>query len=77
MRRKSIIILLVACVLASGGVLSSCGSMRSYWGVEGNYDFDDGYYHGKKYKKHKKHKNHKYYKNHRHHHDDDDDDDDD
>lgn len=69
MRRKLLIWALVA--LLGGGsaiCLESCGSVRSYWGVEGNYDFDDYGYKHKKYKKYKKHKKH-----HRHHHDDDDD----
>lgn len=51
--------------------LSSCTSVRPYWGIEGEcelpfYDDDDYYYRPKhKHKKHKKHKKH-------HHHDDDD-----
>lgn len=53
-------------------LFGSCGSMRSYWGVEGDYDFpyggEGGYYyqHESKHKKHKKHKKRK------HHHGDDD-----
>lgn len=68
-------------VLAIGALLptlGSCGSMRSYWGVEGSYDFADGFAgrpapprHGHK-KPHKPKKPHKAKKHHKKHHHDDD-----
>lgn len=64
-------------ILAFMGALSSCGSIRTYGGIEHEYryDFDDGhYYKHKKPKKSKKPKKHKKHKKHRRHHDDDDDD---
>ena len=81
MKRKYTIWLLVLCIFAGSSALSSCGSMRSYWGIDGNYDFDEGYHYGKhkppKHKKYKKPKPPKHKKHHHHHDDDDDDDDDD
>lgn len=69
-------LLLLAITLAS---LTSCGTIRTYGGIEheSSYDFDgNGYYkHRKKHKKHhKKSKKHpKKHRDHRHHDDDDDD----
>lgn len=68
MKKKYVIWLIIAILGLGSTLLTSCGSMRSYWGVEGDYDFDDGYYY--KHKKHKKHKKPK--KHHHHHHDHDD-----
>lgn len=60
---------MILCLGAAAPALTSCGSMHSYWGVEGNYDLGDGP-HGNhkppkppKKEKHKKPKKHK--KNHR------------
>lgn len=54
--------LIVACVLslmAMAPVVTSCGSLHSYWGVENDYYYgDDGQRHPKKHKKHKKDKKH-------------------
>lgn len=54
-------------------LLSSCGPVRSYWGVEGEYDLpyggEGGYYYQQEHR-HKKHKKHKKHKHHRHHDDD-------
>ncbi len=38
--------------------LSSCGSVRTHWGIEGDYElpFGDDDYYRQKHKKHKKHK---------------------
>lgn len=67
---------LAACILliAFMGALNSCGTFRTYGGIEHeySYDFDDGHYY--KHKKHKKHKKYKKHKKHHHHHHDDDDD---
>ncbi len=79
MRHRTLRTLLTAALAATLTLgVSSCGTMRTHWGVEHeyNYDFDEGHpYHGKHKppkppkppKKHKKHKKHK----HHHHHDDD------
>lgn len=60
MRRKTIILLLAACITAAGG-LTSCGSMHSYWGVEGCYPECHDHGPHKKHKKHKKPKKYYYY----------------
>lgn len=67
--------MLVVAVLALGGSVAmvSCGSIRTYWGVEGNYDFSDNGNHRGHYK-HKKAKKHNHGHDHHHDHDDDDDD---
>lgn len=67
MRRKYFILMLIAC-FALLPVISSCETVHSYWGVEGEYGP-----HRSKHKKHHKKKHHKKHKHH-HHHDDDDDD---
>lgn len=76
-RMKKYLLSLMIALIACGGSASlvSCGSIHSYWGLEGDYDFaDNGYHNGHyKHKKNKKHKKHK--KHHHHHHDHDDDDD--
>ena len=74
MRKKSLILLLMFSIALGTPMLTSCGSMRSYWGIEGHHDFNDPHYGKKKHKKHKKPKKH--HKHHHHHHHDDDDDDD-
>lgn len=59
---------LIALAGAVGGnMLSGCGTIRSYWGIENEYEWGDGYYddhhhHHKppKHKKHKKHKKHRH-----------------
>lgn len=68
-------------ILAITAGISSCGTIRTYGGIEHDYEYDfDGHGHHHKHHKHKKHKKHK--KHHHHHHDgfyercDDDDDDD-
>lgn len=79
--RKALRRLLLALIIALIGAapaltLSSCGSTRSYWGIENEYLWGDDYdhhHHHKPPKKHKKYKKHK--KHHKHHHHDDDDDD--
>lgn len=69
------ILIIAAVALGTAG----CGTIRTHWGMEHeyNYDFDDDGHHGH-HKKHKKHKHQKkYYKQYyrdRHHDDDDDDD---
>lgn len=51
--------------LVGGIVTGGCGTVRSHWGIEHEYDFPDGHHYYKpKHKKHKKHKKH------HHHHDD-------
>ncbi|WP_305248662.1 hypothetical protein [uncultured Muribaculum sp.] len=50
MKKKYVIWLIIAILGLGSTSLTSCGSMRSYWGVEGDYDFDDGYYYKKKKK---------------------------
>lgn len=71
-KRRGLIWILVVMILLSGStMLTSCGSMHSYWGVENDYYSGDDYGHHK----HKKHKKYKKYKKHHkkhHHHDDDD-----
>ncbi|MDE6453593.1 MAG: hypothetical protein K2L27_05255 [Muribaculaceae bacterium] len=69
--RKYLTRLLIA--IAAVGIsdtLAACGSMRSYWGIENEYEWGDGHHHHHhrppKPPKHKKHKKHK----HHHHHDD-------
>ncbi len=59
-------------ILAFMGAMGSCGTFRTYGGIEHeySYDFDDGHYY--KPPKHKKPKKHKKHKKHHHHHDDDD-----
>lgn len=58
--------LLIALAGAVGGsMLSGCGTTRSYWGIENEYEWNDGRYddhHHKppKHKKHKKHKKHRH-----------------
>lgn len=68
----ALLISLITIVCMAG--FSSCGSTRTYWGVEHHYDSDyyggPYYKHDKKDKKHKKHFKHK--KHHKHHHHDDD-----
>ncbi|MDE6491287.1 MAG: hypothetical protein K2L49_09045 [Muribaculaceae bacterium] len=66
MRRRKIIVGLIAAIIGAGSAtaVSSCGSMRSYWGVESEYDFDDHHH------KHKHHKPPKHHKHHHHHHHD-------
>ena len=76
--RRILRILLVIVATAS---VASCGTIRTYGGIEHDYeyDFDDHHHKHKKHHKHHKHKKHK--KHHHHHHDgfyepcDDDDDD--
>lgn len=68
-------LLLLAITLAS---LTSCGTIRTYGGIEheSTYDFDGrGYYRQHKPKKHHKKpkKHHKKHHGHHHHHDHDDD----
>ncbi len=61
--------LLLLCIAAC---FSSCGSIRTYGGIEHEYKYDfdkDGHYKHHKHKKHKKHKHDK--KHHKHHHHDD------
>lgn len=71
--RKTLLALLIALIAGGGGVtLVSCGSLHSYWGVEGDYDLSDN---GGRCKHHKHHKHKKPKKHHHHHHHDDDDDD--
>ncbi len=73
MKRRKLLLILAICAafLASSG-LSSCGTIRSHWGIEHEYDFPDGdYYYGKPHKKHKKHKKPKKPKHHKHHDHDD------
>lgn len=55
--------------LGFGNLFSSCGSTRSYWGVENEYMWGDDYHHHHKPPKHKPPK-HKKHKKHHHHHDD-------
>lgn len=72
--RKLLAVIIIAAISGSGLLsLNSCGTLRSHWGVEHEYEyeFEDGGRHHKrpkppkppKKKKHKKHKKH-------HHHDD-------
>lgn len=71
-RLFSAMMILLATIICMAG-FSSCGTTRTYWGVEHCYDSDDcarPYYKGKKCKKDKKHFKHK--KHHKHHHHDDD-----
>ena len=79
--RKLLFIALIALLGAAPAVaLSSCGTTRSYWGVENEYLWGDGpghHHHHKPPKKHKKYKKHKKPKKHHHHHHHHDDDDDD
>ncbi len=64
-RRALTSLLIVILTTAITDILSSCGTMRSYWGVENEYNWNPDHHHHKKpKKKHKKHKHHK------HHHDD-------
>ncbi len=60
-----IVTLIISVILPAA--LSSCGSVRTHWGVEGDYElpFGDDDYYRPKHKKHRKHKKHK-----KHHHDD-------
>lgn len=68
-RRLFSILIIAAVALSTAG----CGTIRTHWGMEHeyNYDFDHDDHHGH-HKKHKKHKKHhgKDYRD--HHHDDDD-----
>ena len=69
MRRKRFSAYIIGLLLAfvGSGLTSSCGTIRTHWGMEHEYqyDFPDGGSH--KHHKVKKHKNQK-----KHHHDDDD-----
>lgn len=67
------ILRLALLLLAIGSITSSCGTIRTYGGIEHEYEYDlDGHHHHK-HKKHKKHKkHHKKHKHHHHHHDHDD-----
>lgn len=60
-----VVTLIISVILPAA--LSSCGSVRTHWGVEGDYElpFGDDDYYRPKHKKHRKHKKHK-----KHHHDD-------
>lgn len=49
--------------------LSSCGTTRSYWGIENEYDWGDGFYDGYKKPHHPKKKKYKKRKKHGHDHD--------
>ena len=74
MKRRGNIFILIAVIaaLAFTPILTSCGTMHSYWGVENDYYSDDGHHHHHKPPKHKKYKKHKKHKKH-HDHDWDDD----
>lgn len=63
---KKLVLLIIIAV--AGSAITSCGPVRSYWGIESDYGYD-----GDHHKHHKKHKKHKKPKHHHHHHDDDDD----
>lgn len=69
MRRKNLTTLFITLIISVvlPVALSSCGSVRTHWGIEGDYElpFGDDDYYRQKHKKHKKHKKHR-------HHDDDD-----
>ncbi len=71
MRRKRILPFVIGLIVVFGCsvMLPGCGTIRSHWGVEHEYDFDGDYHHRyhKKHKKHKKDKKHKKHKGyHRH-----------
>lgn len=71
--RHWVTLVLVAFVtFGAVGVFTGCGTIRSYWGVENEYEWGDGSHHHHKPPKHKKPKKHKYHKHDRkhHHHDD-------
>jgi len=79
--RRLLIALVIALIGAAPALtLQSCAPTRSYWGIEGDYDWgNDGYHFVPGHHKHHKPKYHKpkHYKHKRHkHHDHDDDDDD-
>lgn len=63
--RKLILVTLIAAVLSL--ILPSCGSSRSYWGIENEYgyagdSYGPDYGHYKRNPDHKHHKHHKHYK---------------
>lgn len=60
-------LLLVVVTIGITNAFSSCGTMRSYWGVENEYDWGEGSHHH--HHKHKKHKHRKKHKHHHHHND--------
>ncbi|MDE5988211.1 MAG: hypothetical protein K2H17_02320 [Duncaniella sp.] len=73
MRRKRLMLAYVLgliLALAGSALTSSCGTVRTHWGMEHEYQYDfpdgSGHHHKHKKPKHKKHKHHK----HHHHHDD-------
>lgn len=74
MRRRRFFAYIIGLVIliAGSALTSSCGTLRTHWGMEHEYqyDFPDGGDHHRY--KHKKHKDHKKHKHHKHHHDDDD-----
>ena len=73
LRRIAAPLLLIAVTLSASCLSSGCGTIRTYGGIEHEYEYDiDGHRHYKpgKHKKHKKNKKNK--KHHRHHHHDDD-----
>ena len=72
LKKYSIGLMLMIVALGFGSLFSSCGSTRSYWGVENEYVWGDDYHHHHHKPKHKKHKKRKKHKKHHHHHHDDD-----
>lgn len=69
MRRVRQFIIISATLMLTGFYLQSCGSVRTYGGIEHEYTYDfDGHHHHKPPKKHKKNKKH--HKKHHRHHDD-------
>lgn len=60
---------------AASSLLSSCGSIHMFGGIEHEYDYDlDGHHRGKHKGHHNKPKKPKKHHHHHHHHDHDDDD---
>lgn len=66
--RISWLLIALAAATAASAV-TACGTIRSYWGVESDYEWGDYDHCHHKPHKHKKHKKNKK-KHHRHHHDD-------
>jgi uncharacterized protein YceK len=54
-------LLIALAATVCGTTLSGCGTIRSYWGVENEYEWCDGHDHHHKPPKHKKHKKHKHH----------------
>lgn len=72
MKKKVHLLLICLTAITLAGLLGSCGSIRTFGGIEHEYtyDFDSHGGHHHHHKKPKKH-HHKHHHHHHHHHDDD------